>query len=162
VIGPYLADQAAFREAVVAPLTRKEEAIHVVPGSDAESHVARRFPHKTIRRVRSGLRPRSVRGFLASLPLAFQRGQSQGLDAVFHFTFRGSEERLATVTIRDRTVTIQDGHAGTADLHVTADAATWLGFLAKERSLLGALLRRRIRLRGNLRLLRAFGRCFSS
>jgi hypothetical protein len=45
---------------------------------------------------------------------------------------------------------------------VTADADTWLGFLAKERSIVWALVRRKIRVRGPLGLLRAFGRCFPS
>ena len=54
----------------------------------------------------------------------------------------GKEQKEATVTIRDGTLQVQDGHQGEADLRVTADSETWLGFLAKERSLLWALLRR--------------------
>ena len=64
------------------------------------------------------------------------------MNAVYHFTFTGKEEKQATVTIRDATVQVQDGHQGEADLRVIADSETWLGFLAKERSLLWALLRR--------------------
>jgi putative sterol carrier protein len=45
---------------------------------------------------------------------------------------------------------------------VTADADTWLRFLRKETSLVSALLRGKIRLRGDPRLLLAFGRCFPS
>ena len=45
---------------------------------------------------------------------------------------------------------------------MTADSETWLGFLAKERSLLWALLRRRIRIKGSLKLLVTFGKCFPS
>ncbi len=61
VIGPFLDDRRGFLEGVVDPLKAKEEPIYVVPGSDAEAHVAKRFPRKTIRRVR-GLRPASIRG----------------------------------------------------------------------------------------------------
>jgi hypothetical protein len=50
----------------------------------------------------------------------------------------------------------------TPDLRVTADSQWWLGFLAKERSLLWGLLRRKLRLKGFPRLLLAFGRCFPS
>ena len=57
---------------------------------------------------------------------------------------------------------VRQGHEGEADLHVTADTETWLGFLAKERSLLWALLRRKIRIQGSPRLLVAFGKCFPS
>ncbi len=51
---------------------------------------------------------------------------------------------------------------GTADLRIIADSRTWLGFLAKERNLVWALIRRKIRLKGSPRLLVAFGRCFPS
>jgi hypothetical protein len=42
---------------------------------------------------------------------------------------------------------------------VIADSGTWLDFLAKERSLLWALLRRIIPIKGSPKLLVAFGKC---
>jgi putative sterol carrier protein len=66
------------------------------------------------------------------------------------------------VVIRDRTIQVRPGLDGTADLTVRADGRSWMRFLAKERGLLGSLLRRKIRLRGDPRLLLAFGRCFPS
>jgi putative sterol carrier protein len=57
---------------------------------------------------------------------------------------------------------VQDGHQAKADLSVIADSETWLGFLAKERSLLWAFLTRRIRIKGSPKLLVAFGKCFPS
>jgi ferredoxin len=162
VIGPYLADKAGHLREVVRPLQEKEETVYVLPGSDAEGHVARRFPHKTAERVGSGLRPRTVRRFLRGLSLTFQPGKAAGLNAVYHFTFTGQEEARATVTIRDGALRVEDGHRGDADLRVTADSETWLGVLAKERSLLWALLRRKIRVRGSPKLLVAFGKCFPS
>ena len=136
--------------------------MYVVSGSDAEAHVARRFPRKKTKRVGNGLRPRSIRGFLGSLPLAFQPGRSEGLDATYHFTFTGSEERQATVVIRNKTVRVSEGHVGTAALRVTANSQWWLGFLAKERSLLWGLVCRKLRFKGSPRLLLAFGKCFPS
>lgn len=162
VIGPYLADRAGHLREVVRPLQEKPETVYVVAGSDAEEHVARRFPQKTIKRVGNGLRPRSIRRFLSGLPLTFQPGKASKLDAVYHFTFTGKEPKEATVTIRDGAVRVQDGHQGEAGLRVTADSETWLGFVAKERSLVWALLRRTIRIQGPPRLLAAFGRCFPS
>lgn len=162
VIGPYLTDKAAHLREIVRPLQEKQETVYVVPGSDAEEHVARRFPLKTIKRVGSGLRPRTIQRFLSGLPLVFQPGKAAKLKAVFHFTFTGKEPKEATVTIREGTLQVQDGHHGEADLRVTADSETWLGFLAKERSLLWALLRRRIRIKGSPKLLVAFGKCFPS
>ena len=64
--------------------------------------------------------------------------------------------------IRDKTIRVIDGHVGVPDLRVTADSQTWVGFVRKERSLVWALLTRRIRLKGSPRLLVAFGKCFPS
>jgi ferredoxin len=162
VIGPFLVDRKGFLQDLVKPLQDKVEMVYVVPGSDAESHVARRFPHKRIKQVGNGVRPRSIRGFLEGLPLVFQRDQAAGLDTTYHFTFTGQEECKATVVIRNKTLQIEDDHIGKADIRVTADSRTWLGFLAKERSIVWALLRRKIRIKGSPRLLLAFGKCFPS
>jgi ferredoxin len=162
VIGPYLTNKAGHLQAAVRPLQEKQEIVYVVPGSDAEAHVARRFVNKSTKRVGNGLRPRSIQGFLRSLPLVFQRDRSDGLDATFHFTLRGDENEEATVIIRDKTLRVSQGHVGSASLRVTADSRWWLGFLAKERNLLWGLLRRRLRLNGSAKLLLAFGKCFPS
>jgi ferredoxin len=162
VIGPYLADKSSHLRDTVRPLQEKEETVYVVAGSDAEDHVARRFPSKKTKRVGNGLRPGSVGWFLSGLRLTFQPGKAAKLNAVYHFTFTGAEQKQATVTICEGTLDVEDGHRGTADLHVTADSQTWLGFLAKERSLVWALLRRKIRIKGSPKLLLAFGKCFPS
>jgi epoxyqueuosine reductase QueG len=162
VIGPYLNDKSEHLKTVVRPLQEKAEVVYVVPGSDAESHVVKRFPHKEPKRVGNGIRPRSIEALLRGLPLVFQREKSEGLNATYHFTFTGDEDRKATVIIRSKTVEVSEGHTGSADLCVTADSKTWLGFLAKERSLLWALLTRRIRLKGSPKLLVVFGKCFPS
>jgi putative sterol carrier protein len=92
----------------------------------------------------------------------FQRGPAQGLDATYHFTFTGEDSREATVVIRDQQLEVSEGHVGQADLRVTADSRTWVGFLRQERNLLWALLRRKIRVHGSPRLLLSFGKCFPS
>ena len=162
VIGAFLTDRRAFLDTVVRPLRKKEETVYVVPGSDAEAHTVRRFPWKHVKRVGNGLRPRSIVAFLNALPLVFQREQSAELDAIYHFTFVGEEEYQATVVIRDKAVRVSQGHVGAAALQVTVDSRWWLGFLNKDRNLLWGLLRRKLRLKGNPRLLSAFGKCFPS
>lgn len=162
VIGPYLGDKQEFLQQVVRPLQENTETVYVVPGSDAEAHVERRFPHKKRRRVRGTLIPNSIDGFLRGLSLTFQREQSKGLEAVYHFTFTGSETRQATVRIGDRQLHVEEGHRGAADLKITADSTTWLGFLAREKNLAWALLTLRIRLRGSPLWLVKFGKCFPS
>jgi alkyl sulfatase BDS1-like metallo-beta-lactamase superfamily hydrolase len=107
-------------------------------------------------------KPISIEGFLFGLPLLFQRNQSEGLNAVYHFTFTGSERCQVTITIRDKMLQVQTGHNGKADLTVTADSKTWIGFLCKEQNIIWALIRRKIRVNGSIKLLQAFGKCFPS
>jgi hypothetical protein len=129
----------------------------------------RRFPqastnlsYKKTKRVANGVRAASIPGFLRGLPLMFQRAQAAGLDATYHLTFTGEEEHRVSIIIRNQTLQLLGGDIGTPDLQIVADSRTWLRFLAKEVSLLWALLRRRIPLKGSPRLLLAFGRCFPS
>ena len=72
VISPFLTDRKGYLQDTVKPLQKMKEAVYVVPGSDAEAHVIRRFPHKKVRRVRGSLHPRSIKGFLEGLPLVFR------------------------------------------------------------------------------------------
>jgi len=160
VIEPFLTDRKAHLQEIVRPLQEKEETIYVTKNSDAEDHVAKRFPHKRIKRVGNTLRPGTIEAFLRGLPIVFQPKQSVGVNATFHFTFTGQEQRQATVVIQNQKLRVNAGHVGRPDLHVTADSQTWIGFLRKERNVVWALLRGRIRLKGPLKLLVAFGKCF--
>jgi len=136
--------------------------MYVIPGSDAEAHVQRRYPHKTVRHVRNSLRPRSIPALLVGMKNSFQRQAAGKLDAVFHFTFTGEKVTEASVTIREGTIKIETGLNGICNIHVVADGKTWLGFLAKEKNLFWALLTRKIQLHGNPKWLLAFKRCFPS
>jgi ferredoxin len=163
VIAPFLTDRKEFLKDVVKPLQDKVETVYVVPGSDAEDHVARRFPHKKTKRVSNGLAGQgTIRTFLRGLNFAFQRGKSEGLNATYHFTFTGQEEVKATIVIRGKKLEVSDGHVGTPDFRLTADSHTWLRFLRKEANLIWALIRRKIRIQGSPKLLLAFSRCFPS
>lgn len=161
VIAPFLTDRKEFLKDVVKPLQDKVETVYVVPGSDAEDYVARRFSHKKTKRVHNGLAGQGTIGaFLRGLNFAFQRGKSEGLNATYHFTFTGEEQVKATVLIHDKKLEVSDGHTGTPDFRLTADSQTWLRFLRKEANLVWALLTRKIRIHGSLKLLLAFARCF--
>lgn len=160
VIGPYLSDKKTHLKEYVRPLQEKPEPVYVLPGSDAEEHVGKRFPRKQTRQVGNSLRPKSIQGFLDGLPLLFQRNKAKGLAATYHFTFTGDATRQVTIVIRDQKLTVSDGHVGQPTIRITANATTWLGFLRRERSLVWALLRRRIRIKGSPKWLLAFGKCF--
>ena len=160
VIGPFLEDRKEHMTTIVKPLQDKTETLYVIPGTDAEDYAAKRFSHKKLKRVNNGVRVPTARSFLDNMVHVFQSGQADGLDATYHFTFTGEEEIEATVEIRDQKIAVRDGHVNRADLAVRTDSRTWVRFLAGEKSIVVALLTRRIRVRGPLRLLAAFGRCF--
>lgn len=162
VIGPYLASKKAFADEIMRPLLAKREPVYVIPGSDAEAHVVRRHPHKTVRHVRGSLRPRSITALLEGMNNAFQPHAAGALDAVYQFVFTGSEAAEATVTIRSGKLTVEKGLLGEPNIKITADSEAWLGFLAGERNLFWMLLTRRVRLQGKAKWLMAFKRCFPS
>lgn len=58
VISPFLTDRKQYLENIVRPLQNKPETVYVVPKSDAESYVVRRFPHKETKSGRMVLRDR--------------------------------------------------------------------------------------------------------
>ena len=159
VLAPFLEDRPGFVAGIVKPLQKKQEPVYVVRGSDADDHVSRAFPHKTKRHV-GGIRPTSIAGFLQAMPIVFQRGRSKGIDCVYHFTITGDEPAEATVTIRNQNIEVQHGLLGQADCSVRADSKAWLGFLRRDRNIVWEILTRRIRVRGGLRHLKNFGRCF--
>ncbi len=160
VRNPFTLNRQAFVADVVRPLQAKKEPIYVISGSDAEAHVAKRFPHKHIKHVGQSLRPRTIKGFLEGLPLVFQARPSEGIQATYHFTFTGEEPEKATVFIRNNTVSIVEEHCEKADFHLIADSQTWLGFLAGKRNFLWAFFRRKFRFNGSVKWLQLFSRCF--
>lgn len=162
VIGPFLERRQDFVKEVLKPLQEKEETIYVVPGSDAETYVQKRFPHKSVKRVHNGIKPQSINGFLTGMRRIFQPGQAKGLNITYQFKFTGQEEREAIVTIKNQRVNVTDGTTKDADLVVTADSAAWLKFLSNRTYLVWALLTGKIKLKGSPQLLLMFGKCFVS
>lgn len=160
VANPFLEDRPGYVQKVVKPLTDKEETVYVLGNSDAERHVATRFPGKRSKRVGRSLRTNSIRGFLASLPLAFQRGRAKGLSATYHFRFTGAEESEATIRIDSGKLTVRPGLHESADVSVTADAQTWIAMINREYSPINAIVLRKVRVKGSMSLFRDFQRCF--
>lgn len=145
---------------LVKKLLERGGPIFVLKGSDAEARAEKLFPTGRIRRVKSGTRPNNAQGFIRALPLVFQPGRSEGVNATFHFDFTGRSPIKATVLIRDRKITVIEGLEGNADLTVEADGDAWLAFLSGATGLVWPLLLRRIRIKGPLSLLKKFGNCF--
>lgn len=100
VLAPFLTNRSQYLKDVGKSLQEKEETVYVVAKSDAEEYVARHFPNKHTKRVGNSLnRLRSIQAFLNGLPVTFQQNQAKGVDAIYHFTFTGAEERRATITL---------------------------------------------------------------
>ena len=126
-------------------------------GSDAEDYVARRFPHKRDQACRLGPAADQCRRF-SRRPAAMSSSATnpQGLTpSIISPSPAAAAGRRPSH--RGQEADVQEGLVGRADLAVTADGDTWIRFLRKEASLPWALLSRRIKLRGDPRLLLAFG-----
>lgn len=162
VIGPFLEDRKGFLETQVKPFQEKVETVYVIAGTDAEAFTAKRYPHKILKRVKNGIRLPNVKSFISNMGFVFQREQAKGLEARYHLNFTGAEQVQATVVIGQQQITVQPGLHSKADLELHADTRTWIKFLAGEHSIVTALISRKIRLKGPLRLLVAFGKCFPS
>jgi epoxyqueuosine reductase QueG/putative sterol carrier protein len=159
-IGEFLDDREAYINHYQKRFRKLPETIYAVKGSDSEQHVRENFPEKTVKNISNGLRPLSIKMFLENLPRIFQANQSEGMNAVYHFSFSGNENIECSVTIREKTIIIKEGLKGSPDLHVTADSQTWIRFLAKEANLLIALLTRKIKIKGSPKLMKDFAKCF--
>ena len=55
VIEPYLDDRKGFMDLVLKPLQEKKETLYVLPNSEAKGRAERRFPHKQVKVVDSGI-----------------------------------------------------------------------------------------------------------
>jgi len=82
------------------------------------------------------------------------------LSATYHFTFTGDEEIKGSVDIRNGKLTVDKDHSGRPDISIIADSKSWLTFLAKEKSLVSALLARKIQIKGSPLLMKSFAKCF--
>jgi len=163
VLPPYLESKKGWKNDVLDPLVQKEETLYVLRNSDARDHAERRFPHKPTKYVHSKLRPTSVWSFFRGAPLSFQRGRAKDIErTVYQFEFTGREQAKMTFVVDGGTLETAEGWVGEPDLRVTADADTWLHFLAGERNPVWAMMTRKIRLEGPVALLKQFGRCFAS
>ncbi|KAA3606693.1 MAG: 4Fe-4S ferredoxin [Planctomycetota bacterium] len=162
VLPPFQTDRKQFVGETLRPLQAKKETLYVLKGSDAENYARKKFPHKKTKRVHNGLRVSNLQQFQFGLRLLFQRDRAKDLKATFHFDFRGEEQRQLTIRISGTSLEIEEGLQGMADVRVTADSATWLSYLARETSMAWAVVRGKIRIRGPIRLMLAFGRCFPS
>jgi len=154
----YHADKNRYLQQFVEPLKSKKEPVYVIKGTRAEK-VAAGNKAKDVRYVRNTIRPTSIGNFLDGVKLLFNPESAGGLTLTLHFEFTGSEQRSVTISIADKKVIVQEGLNGVADLHVRADATTWVRILNEEVSPLRAVLAGKLRFKGNPAYLNKFKSC---
>jgi putative sterol carrier protein len=93
--------------------------------------------------------------------MIFQQGPAKGWGATFHFDLTGPDAVRGTVRIDDGELEVQPGVlAGRPDLLVLVDGQFWLDSVSGRRNPVWAVLRRRLRVTGDQRLLDRFAACF--
>jgi alkanesulfonate monooxygenase SsuD/methylene tetrahydromethanopterin reductase-like flavin-dependent oxidoreductase (luciferase family) len=97
-----------------------------------------------------------------AMPLSFRRERADGFSALYRVDLRGEGGGTWWVDVGDgRCSVTRDDPGRKPDVRIRSDADTWVGLARGERSQLGALLRRRLRISGSRRkaaqLQRLFG-----
>jgi ferredoxin len=105
VIGPYIADKAAWRRDVALPLMRKEEPVYVTSGTRAE-HVAQRNPAKRVRYVDYRPSVSSPQNFALGLKHRFDRTRATDVTVAVRFVF--PDQSTCTATINDSKLQLDD------------------------------------------------------
>jgi len=154
----YRSGKEDYAERHVKPLKTKREPVYVISGTLAEK-VAKGNDSKEVRYVRNTIRPVSVGSFLQGAGILFNPEKAKGLSLTLHFEFTGKEQKMATISISDQKLQVQEGHPGKCNLYIKANSETWIGILNEEISLMKALISRRLKLKGNPALLKKFKSC---
>jgi putative sterol carrier protein len=92
----------------------------------------------------------------------FQREQSKELDALYHFVFTGEQPAEVTVKIQNQEINVVRHLTGQPDITIRADSRSWLRFLQKDANIVWLIITKKVKVKGPIRLLKAFGRCFPS
>jgi putative sterol carrier protein len=63
--------------------------------------------------------------------------------------FTGKKPIKGTAIIKNKELIVEQGHMNKANISITADSQTWVGFLTKEKNMLAAIATRKIRIKGS-------------
>lgn len=164
VMGEFLDDRIAFNKEYVAPYKDIRERVYVLPGSDAEDSVPKRYPSKTAIRVGWALNPRDIFSFLVNLTLTFQRRQAKGMNVTVNLVMAGADSDAAPM---EASLRIADGrfealfwHAPEADMTVTCSQADFMAMFRQDFDLEAALGDGRVSTSADAQTLRKLIKCF--
>jgi NAD-dependent dihydropyrimidine dehydrogenase PreA subunit/putative sterol carrier protein len=140
VIGPFKEDRIGFTNEFLKPLQALSETIYVLPRSDAEVVVPKRYPHKKMKVVPLGMgEARDPFSFFFLLSLTFQRRRSKGLNATFAIHLTGDAPLKVIVKIEKQILSVEYGKATNPDVTLTMQPNTLLHMLDIDFDLAGAL-----------------------
>jgi Fe-S-cluster-containing hydrogenase component 2 len=130
VLGSFLEDRVAYNRDHVQPYKDLTETVYVLPGSDAEDSVPRRYPHKTATRVGWTMDATEIFSFLFNLTLTFQRRQARGVSQIINLVLPGRDgddnPLEASLRIQEQRLEILYWHAPEADHHITCSQDTFI------------------------------------
>ncbi len=122
VIGPYMADRAAWRRDVLVPLLRKEETVYVRSGTRAE-HIALRNESKRVRYIDFDPARSTPDNFVLGLKHRFDRSRALATGAQATVAFRFPDGSSVTARVADGRLGLA-GDERIATIGEAADGAT--------------------------------------
>jgi len=162
VFNIFKSNKKDWNQTIVKPLKEKKESVYVQKGTQAEEN-AKKNTNKQIVYVKNVTRPSSINGFFTGARMAFDPKLAKDVNMNVHFVFYGKENKMATIIIKDKTVSIKEGLEGTPDLKVRCDSEIWLKIIRKDISSLGmikGIFSKKLQVQGGLRRLKQFQKCF--
>ncbi len=85
---------------------------------------------------------------LASYPDRFRADKAEDVDAVVFMNLTGDNARDVLLTVKDQTLSIEDGSADDATLTLIADTENWLAIENGELKPMMAMMQGKLKLRG--------------
>lgn len=86
---------------------------------------------------------------LASYPARFRTDKAKDVDAVVHMKLTGDNARDVLLTVKEQTLTIEDGTTDDVTLTLTADADNWLAVENGDLNPMMAMMQGKLKLKGN-------------
>jgi len=120
IIGPYMADKAAWRREVALPLMHKREDVYVQSGTRAEK-VALRQKNKRVRYIDYRVGVSSPANFVLGLKHRFDPDRAQDVSVSVAFTFPDGTSRAAVVADGELTIHDVEPRTRNATIRFTGD-----------------------------------------
>ena len=86
---------------------------------------------------------------LASYPERFRADKAEDVNAVVYMNMTGDNARNVLLTVKDQTLTVEDGTMEDATLTLIADAENWLAVENGELNPMMAMMQGKLKLKGN-------------